>query len=638
MIIEIGHFALVLALVLALAQSVVPLWGAARGLPGWMMLGRQSAVSLLGLSTIALLALVHAYALSDFSVLNVVSNSHTAKPLLYKLTAAWGNHEGSMLLWVWMLSLWGVLVVSRGKKMPDAFRARVLAVQGMLAAGFLAFILFASNPFARIDPPAAEGLDLNPLLQDPLLAIHPPFLYAGYVGFSISFCFAAAALIEKKADAIWAALLRPWALGAWVMLTGGIALGSFWAYYELGWGGFWFWDPVENASLLPWLAGTALLHSVAVLEKRGGLAGWTVFLAILAFSLSMLGTFLVRSGVLVSVHAFATDPMRGIFILALIAVFVGSAFSLYAARAPYLRSAFPAALFSRETALLLNNVFLFTIAAAVLTGTLYPVLMSALNLGMVSVGPPYYVSVLLPFLLPFCLLMGVAPAIPWQEGNLFLFKKFLSPLVFTAALTIVTALPAVKEKPFMALGYFCAGWVFFATLQDFFRKTEKLKAWRHLRAPYLGMIVGHLGFALLIAGATGATQGAVEKMRWMAPGDRIEVSGFSISYLAPEMGVGRNYNFDRAVFSVERRGAEETLFMLPEKRWYPVAEKETSETALRLFGLDVLYVVLGEADAENPGRWVVRVYYHPLIALLYAGAFLMALGGLVSMSRKRGEA
>jgi cytochrome c-type biogenesis protein CcmF len=371
-IIELGHFALILALVLSGIQAVVPLLGAQRGRESWMRLARQTSVSICGLLSTAFAALIHAHALSDFSVLNVYQNSHTLTPTLYKLTGVWGNHEGSMLLWAWMLSCWGLCLAKYGRRLDLPFQATALSVEGMILAGFLLFIFTTSNPFLRLDPPPPEGLDLNPILQDPLIAIHPPVLYAGYVGFSVAFCFAAAALLRRQVDRAWAAALKPWVLAAWVFLTFGIALGSAWAYEDLGWGGFWFWDPVENASLMPWLAGTALLHSVAVLEKRGALKSWTIFLAILSFSLSLLGTFLVRSGVLTSVHSFAVDPARGIFILVLLGLVTGGALVLYALRAPQIRLGEPFALLSRESALLLNNAFLFAFAAAVFMGSSIP--------------------------------------------------------------------------------------------------------------------------------------------------------------------------------------------------------------------------------------------------------------------------
>jgi cytochrome c-type biogenesis protein CcmF len=629
MIIEIGHFALVLALFLSLIQSVVPMLGANLGKANWMRTGSLTAVSLFGLISISFLSLLYAYALSDFSVQNVVMNSHTMMPMAYKLAAAWGNHEGSMLLWVWMLSLWGFLVAWRGRTLPLPFQARVLSVQGMIGFGFILFILFTSNPFLRLDPPALEGLGLNPVLQDPALAIHPPLLYTGYVGFSIAFCFAMAALLENKVDSIWAARLRPWVLVAWIALTAGIVKGSLWAYYELGWGGFWFWDPVENASLMPWLAGTALLHSVSVLERRDTLKSWTVFLSILAFSFSLLGTFLVRSGILTSVHSFATDPTRGIFILALLTIAIGGAFLIYALRAPAVRPGAGFGLFSRESALLLNNVFLFTFCATVFMGTLYPVFISALDLGSVSVGPPYYTATLLPMLIPFALLMGVAPYIAWQRGDAgTAIKKLGIPFILAALTALAPFLPGLSAKPLAFVGFGLGGWVLWATLGDLLRKG------RGMPLSYYGMIVAHAGFAVFIIGVTATTQGTTEKILWMNPGDRTEIAGKTLTFLGTETGLGPDYNADTGVFTV--KSGTNTSFISPQKRWYPVAEKSTSETALHFDGFGLLYLVLGDQDAAQPGRWVVRGYYHPLVLWIFGGGFLMYLGGILSAcDRKR---
>lgn len=641
MIIELGHFALVLAFFLALLQSAVPLVGAAQNRRSWMVFARQTAWSSLGLCTIAFVALMHAYALSDFSVKNVVENSHTLKPLLYKLAGTWGNHEGSMLLWVWMLSFWGAMIAERGKHLPATLQARALGFQAMVTAGFMLFVLAASNPFTRIDPAPPEGFGLNPVLQDPALAIHPPFLYAGYVGFSVAFCFAMAALLEKKIDAAWAGFLRPWVLAAWAALTVGIALGSIWAYYELGWGGFWFWDPVENAALMPWLSGTALLHCLSVLEKRGAMKNWTIFLAILSFSLSLLGAFLVRSGVLTSVHAFALDPARGVFLLALLGLATGGALFLYALRAPYIRGAALFRPFSRETVLLLNNVFLFAAAATVFMGTLYPLFMSALGLGSVSVGAPYYAAVLLPMLLPFMAMMGLAPAMPWRAGKpRTTLKRFAAPLLLTlgaGAALFFSPLPSTLVVMVSMLG---ALWVILTLGQDVLRKAGSLRGFLYLPARYYGMVLAHAGFALIVAGAAGATQAHSEEIRWMAAGDRLRVAGYELVMLNAVSDIGPNFNRDKAVFSVrnlaDSAADTEYFFMTPEKRWYPESEKATSEAALSLRGFDMLYAVLGDEDEKSASpRFVLRVYYHPLIALLFAGAGFIALGGVLSMMPSR---
>lgn len=635
MIAELGHFALALALVLMLVQAFVPLLGVQQGRAAWMQLGRQTAWSFFGLATIALIALVHAYALSDFSVRNVAENSHTMKPLLYKITGTWGNHEGSMLLWVWMLGLWGALVSRATKSLTPTFQARVLSVQGMIAAGFLMFVLLTSNPFLRLDPAPMEGLGLNPVLQDLALAIHPPLLYAGYVGFSVAFCFAIAALLDKKIDRRFATVLRPWVLAAWVFLTAGIALGSIWAYYELGWGGFWFWDPVENAALMPWLAGTALLHSVAVLEKRDALKNWTIFLAILTFSLSLLGTFLVRSGVLTSVHAFAVDPARGVFILALLTLATGGALFLYALRAPYIRGIKQFRPFSRETVLLLNNIFLFAVAATVFMGTLYPLFMSALDLGAVSVGTPYYMATLAPMLLPFAVLMGAAPAVVWRAGNpRVTLQRLLLPALATLGFMVLLLVFPVPAKPFLWLSLLASVWILFTLVQDVFRKTGGFKSFRYLPLSYYGMVVAHAGFAFILLGAATATQMVSEKILWMQTGDKVAVAGFDMTLRQTQTSTGWNYNVDTIVFEVARQNG--TYFaMKPEKRWYPVSERMTSEAALRLAGFDMLYVVVGDHDPKNRHRWVVRIYHHPFIGLLFLGMAMVAAGGLLSLGTRR---
>lgn len=633
MIIELGHYALVMALLFSLLQAVIPLRGAALGKQAWMLLGRQAAVSVFWLVTIGFLALLHAFSLSDLSVRVVAEHSHTMKPLLYKIAALWGHHEGSMLLWLWMLSFWAALVAETGKHLPPAFKARVLSVLGMMSAGFCLFILATSNPFLRLDPPAPEGLDLNPVLQDPLLAAHPPVLYAGYVGFSVAFAFAAAALMEGRADRDFARAVRPWVLAAWGFMTAGIALGSFWAYYELGWGGFWFWDPVENASLMPWLAGLALLHSLVVLEKKGALANWSVFLSVAAFSLSLLGTFLVRSGVLTSVHAFASDPLRGIFILSLLALFTGGALLLYGFRAQSVAAGAPFGPASRESAMLFNNVFLMAFAVAVFTGTLYPVFLSALDLGAVSVGGPYYIAVLMPLLLPFAFLMGVSPRLPWTENvTPALARKYLPAAVAAAAMTAgVFVLPYPKTF-ILAAGSAAAFWIFFATVFDVAGKNL-----RTLTAGYWAMSLAHAGVAVLILGCVMATQGTFEKILWMKPADVIEVPGGRVALLAVETGIGQNYNLTRGVFSFAPDGGE-AVILAPEKRWYPAAEKETSEAALLRRGADILYVVLGDEDEKDAARRVVRVYHHPLVLLVFAGAAMMAAGAVIGLFGRKGRA
>ncbi|MFB0951889.1 MAG: heme lyase CcmF/NrfE family subunit, partial [Rhodospirillales bacterium] len=469
MIAELGHFALVLAMMVAIAQSIVPMIGAYQNNVPWMRFGNYSAMGQFLLVAISFGCLMHAYVTSDFSVLNVVQNSHSAKPMLYKISGVWGNHEGSMLLWVLILAIFGAAVAAFGQYLPPALKARALSVQAMIAVGFYLFIILTSNPFERVFPPAADGQDLNPLLQDPGLAIHPPMLYLGYVGFSMAFSFAIAALIEGRVDAAWARWVRPWTLAAWGFLTGGIALGSWWAYYELGWGGFWFWDPVENASFMPWLIGTALLHSCIVVEKRDTMKAWTVFLAILAFSFSLLGTFLVRSGVLTSVHAFATDPERGVFILILLLIVVGGSLALYAWRAPQLRSTGLFQPISREGALLLNNLLMGTAAGVVLLGTLYPLFIDAISDGQdkISVGPPFFNAVFIPLMTPMVVAMAIGPLLSWKRGDL---GKALKTLWLSFALAILCGLATWTlqsgQSPWGIVGVAIASWLIIGSLTD----------------------------------------------------------------------------------------------------------------------------------------------------------------------------
>lgn len=633
MIVELGHFALVLALVISAVQAFVPIAGF-YGHKDWIKVAVPTARLQFFLVSFSFLALMEAYVTSDFSVINVIENSYSHMPLIYKFAATWGNHEGSMLLWVWMLALWGFLVTLFTRGATASFMARVLSTQGLIATGFLLFVLLASNPFLREVVPAPEGMGLNPVLQDPALAIHPPLLYAGYVGFSIAFCFAVAALLEKKVDAAWAQMVRPWVLAAWIALSAGIVKGAIWAYYELGWGGFWFWDPVENASLMPWFVGTALLHSIAVLQKRDTLKIWTLFLSILAFSFSLLGTFLVRSGILTSVHAFATDPTRGIFILILLALSIGGAFFVYAVKAPAIKSGAGIEPVSRETSVLLNNVFLFTFCVTVFLGTLYPVFMSAFDLGSVSVGPPYYTATLLPLLVPFVILMGVSPLLVWQKNNLSnVIEKLKMP-----ALAMVFAVAAVflissNKSIFILLGVTLGFWIIFVSAADVWRKTDQFKKIRTVPLSYLGMIVAHTGFAVLILGVTGVSQATQEKILWMSPGDKIVIADTALTFAGVTAGLGENYNIDTGLF-VADSGAE-PYTLAPEKRWYPVAGKETSEVALKMEGLNLLYITLGDQDKKDPARWVVRVYHHPFILLVFLGGVLMYGGGMVSLFDRR---
>src|SRR3954471_24116815 len=511
MIPELGHFALILALAVALVQGSLPFVGAARGDVRLMALGRSAALTQALLIVLAFLALMQAYVASDFSVANVVANSHSAKPLLYKISGVWGNHEGSMLLWSLILALFGAAVAVFGNNLPDSLRARVLGVQALIGVGFLAFILFTSNPFERVAPAPIDGNGLNPLLQDPGLAFHPPLLYLGYVGFSVTYAFAIAALLEGRVDAAWARWVRPWTLAAWCFLTCGIALGSWWAYYILGWGGFWFWDPVENASLMPWLAGTALLHSATVVEKRDALKTWTVLLVILAFSLSLLGTFLVRSGVLTSVHAFASDPRRGVFILLLLSLYTGGALLLFAWRAPQLQGGGLFAPISREGGLLLNNLLLTTAAATVLIGTLYPLLLDVVAHQKVSVGPPFYEMTFVPIMVPLLIAMAVGPLLPWKRGDLLAALSRLKLAFIVTAAAALIALAATGAQPIgAACGLALAAWLFAATVTEL---AERVRLWSepggalwralHLPRAAWGMTLAHGGMAIVIAGITG---------------------------------------------------------------------------------------------------------------------------------------
>ncbi|MEW5703758.1 MAG: heme lyase CcmF/NrfE family subunit [Pseudomonadota bacterium] len=645
MIPEIGHYALVLALFAAGTQAILGLFGTARKDAYWALATGPTASTLFLFLAIAFLALTHAFVVSDFSVWTVANYSHSAKPLLYKLTGVWGNHEGSMLLWVFILAIYGQAIVSFGKKLPPVLRAGALGVLGLLAAGFLLFILFTSNPFLRLDPAPQDGRGFNPLLQDPGLAFHPPFLYLGYVGFAAAFAFAIAGLLEGKIDGAWARRVRPWVLVAWSFLTIGIGLGSWWAYYELGWGGFWFWDPVENASLLPWLAGTALLHSIGVVEKRGALKSWVVLLAILAFSLSLIGTFLVRSGVLVSVHAFATDPARGVFILGLLAVAIGGSLALFAWRAPKLKAEGSFAPISREGGLLLNNLLLVTAAASVFLGTLYPLLLDTLSGEKVSVGPPFFNATVLPLLMPLLLAMGIGPFLPWKKADAMpvLRRLWIAGIVALAAAGAAAALGSGKS-PLALLGLWLAAWLFAGT---FFLVLERLRlfrlpwkeSFRRLRglpADFLGMAIAHGGIAVLAAGVTAATLWQTEKILAMTPGESVTIAGYDLRFEGVELVAGPNYEAERATFHAEKNG-KPVATLTPERRYYPIERQWTTEAAIYTTGFADLYTVIGE-QARADGPRTVRLYHNPLAPWIWIGALLAALGGGVSLvGRGRGR-
>jgi len=640
MIPEIGHYALVLALVVALVQGTLPLLGAGRGRAGWMAVAAPAAVAQLALVATAFLALTWAYLVSDFSVVNVAENSHTAKPLLYKLTGVWGNHEGSLLLWMLILTLFGAAVALFGGNLPPSLRARVLAVQALIGVGFLLFILLTSNAFMRLAPAPLEGRGLNPLLQDPGLAFHPPFLYLGYVGFSMAFSFAIAALIEGRVDPAWARWVRPWTLAAWCFLTIGIALGSWWAYYELGWGGWWFWDPVENASFMPWLAGTALLHCAIVVEKRDALKCWTILLAILTFALSLFGTFLVRSGVLTSVHAFATDPARGVFILAFLVLVVGGALALFAARAPALRGAALFAPISREGALVLNNLLLTTACATVLLGTMYPLFLDALTGEKVSVGPPYFNATFGPLMVPLIAAMAVGPLLPWKRADAIGALARLKA-AFAVAAIVVLAVVAVSGGPVLAaLGLGLAAWLIAgaaAELADRLRlfragATESWRRARRLPRSAYGMSLAHGGVGLVVMGIVASSAWEVERLRIMRAGDTVEMAGYEVAFMGTRHVDGPNYNALRGTYEV-RRGGRLVARMEPETRDYPTPPMQTSEAAIRPTPVADLYVAIG--DPGPSGGWATRLYHKPLVHWIWFGTLVMAAGGMVSLTDRR---
>ena len=642
MIPEAGHFALTLALLVTLVQASVPMIGAHRGDQAWMELARPAAFAQFLLIAFAFACLTYAFVTSDFSLLAVVRYSHSAKPLLYKISGVWGNHEGSMLLWVLILSMYGAAVAGFGRNLPPGLRARALAVQALIAVGFIMFILFTSNPFERMLPAAADGQGLNPLLQDPGLAFHPPFLYLGYVGFSMAFSFAVAALIEGRVDAAWARWVRPWTLAAWIFLTTGIALGSWWAYYELGWGGWWYWDPVENASFMPWLAGTALLHSAIVVERRDTLKGWTIFLAIVTFALSLLGTFLVRSGVLTSVHAFATDPARGAFILVLLLVVIGGSLALFAWRGPSLASTGLFQPISREGSLLLNNLLLTTAAAAVLLGTLYPLFLDAVGGGKVSVGPPFFNAVFLPLMAPMVATMAVGPLLTWKRGELGPALTRLWVAFAALAAAAVLAWAVVADGPLFALlGMGLAAWLFVGTVVGFAERVklfrvplpETLRRIGRVPRNAWGMTLAHGGLAIAIAGMTGAGAWKVETIQAMKPGDTATVAGFTFTFEGARQVPGPNYTATRGTFTVARDGRP-VVTLRPEKRDYPVERSLTTEAAIHPTIFGDLYAVIGDAQGSE-GAFVTRLYFNPLVGWMWGGILVMVAGGMVSLSDRR---
>lgn len=634
MIAELGHFALILSLAVALFQTVVPMIGATRGWPAWMEAARPAALAQFGLIGIAFAALTVAFVTSDFSVALVYENSHSAKPMLYKVTGVWGNHEGSMLLWVMILSLFGAAAASFGEHLPPALRARVLSVQGAIGAAFLAFIVLTSNPFERMFPPAFDGRDLNPLLQDPGLAFHPPFLYLGYVGLSMSFSFAVAALIEGRVDAAWARWVRPWTLAAWMFLTIGIALGSWWAYYELGWGGFWFWDPVENASFMPWLLATALLHSAIVVEKREVLKSWTILLAIIAFGFSLIGTFIVRSGVITSVHSFASDPTRGIFILAILATFVGGALTLYAARAGSMTARGVFAPVSREGALLLNNLLLAVAAFVVFIGTIWPLVAEMAWGRKLSVGAPFFEKAFTPFMVALALALPIGAILPWKRGRVGRAIATLTPAAILAVAAAGLAFAVTTGHSALAVvGAALGAWLIGGAAIDIWQRAGR-EAGRLTRLPRAdwGRVIAHAGLGVTFVGISLLMAWSVEDIRVAREGESFTVAGYDFTLQDVQDEQGPNYVSTTAAIRVARDGREIGV-LHPEKRVYPVQAMPTTEAAIRSSFTGDVYVVIG--DPQQGGGWAVRTYIRPFAFWIWLGCGLMALGGLVSLSDRR---
>jgi cytochrome c-type biogenesis protein CcmF len=641
MIPELGHFALIVALLVAATQGIVPMLGAARNQRRMMALARPAARMQFVLVAIAFACLAWSFASNDFSVQNVASNSNSELPLHYRIAATWGSHEGSLLLWALMLAGWSCAVSVFSRNLPDALAARVLSVMGLISVGFLLFLLFTSNPFARLLPPAPEGRDLNPLLQDPGMVFHPPLLYMGYVGFSVAFAFALAALIGGRLDATWARWSRPWTTVAWAFLTTGIALGSGWAYYTLGWGGWWFWDPVENASFMPWLAGTALIHSLAVTEKRGAFKSWTVLLALLAFALSLLGTFIVRSGVLSSVHAFATDPARGRFILGFLVVVIGGALTLYAWRAPKVGLGARFSLVSRESMLLGNNMLFVVVCASVLLGTLYPLLLDALGKGKISVGAPYFETIFLPLMVPVVLLMALGPLARWKEASLpSLFHRLRWAALASVLGALATAWVSGRLALMAMLGFLMAYWITASIVVD---AVERLRAdggaqlgvfarMRQWPRSLTGMWLAHLGVAVFAFGVSMVRTYEVEEDLTMAVGASATVGGYEFRFADLHDVHGPNYEAVEADMPVTHHGREVTV-LHPQKRVYRVQRMPTTEAAIQPGITRDLYVSLG--DMVQPNTWTWRVHVKPFVDWIWGGCLLMALGGVVALSDRR---
>ncbi|AAV95158.1 heme lyase CcmF/NrfE family subunit [Ruegeria pomeroyi] len=636
MITELGHFALILAFMVAIVQMVVPLIGAHKRWPGWMALAEPAAGAQFLLTAFAFAALVWAFVTSDFSLRLVVLNSHSAKPMLYKISGTWGNHEGSMLLWVLIVTLFGAMAAWFGGGLPPTLKARVLAVQSAIAVAFFAFILFTSNPFLRLAVPPFDGQDLNPLLQDPGLAFHPPFLYLGYVGLSMAFSFAVAALIEGRVDAAWGRWVRPWTLAAWIFLTIGIALGSWWAYYELGWGGFWFWDPVENASFMPWLLAAALLHSAIVVEKREALKSWTILLAILAFGFSLIGTFIVRSGLLTSVHAFANDPERGVFILIILGLFTGGALTLFAARAQAMEAKGVFSMVSRESALVLNNILLAVSAFVVFFGTLWPILAEMFFDRKLSVGAPFFNAAFTPFMVALGVVLPLGAMLPWKRGKLGRVAHSLRyAFVLALALAILVWVMQTGRSALGPVGLFLGAWITFGAIVDLWSRTGRsgsvARLFRLPRADW-GKAVAHSGLGVTMFAIAGLMAWEVEDIRVARLGEPFEVGGFTLTLDGVERVQGPNYISTMGSVRLEQAGrAIDTLH--PEKRDYPVARMPTTEAAIDYRILRDVYVVIG--DQQDDGGWTIRTYIKPFANWIWGGCILMALGGALSLSDRR---
>ena len=638
MIPEIGNFTLVVALFIALVQGVLPIIGAARGNVVWMDSARTLAFGQSFFVAIAIACLTYAFIANDFSVLYVAQHSNSQLPAVYRVAAVWGGHEGSLLLWAFILTLWTVAVAMFSKHLPQEMVARVLGVMGLISVGFLLFMLFTSNPFDRLFPAAMDGRDLNPLLQDPGLVIHPPMLYMGYVGFSVAFAFALSALLGGKLDSTWARWSRPWTTVAWVFMTIGIALGSWWAYYELGWGGWWFWDPVENASFMPWLVGTALIHSLAVTEKRGAFKSWTMLLAISAFSLSLMGTFLVRSGVLTSVHAFATDPKRGVFILSFLVIVIGASLLLFAWRAPKIGLGGKFELVSRETMLLTNNVLLSVAAASVFLGTLYPLFMDALGYGKLSVGAPYFNAVFVPLMIPMVMMMGLGPIARWKQASLpDIWQRIRWALGASIAIALLLPLVLGKWTSMVALGLLLAAWLIITGALDLRRRMGSegtlIQRFKTPTRSYYGMQLAHLGIAVFIIGVTMVKGYETERDVRMDVGDTVQAGGYEFRFDGVTEVQGPNYVAAQGRVVVSKNGKFVTE-LNPEKRQYNASGMPMTEAAIRTGLLRDLYVSLGESIPDT-NAWAVRVYIKPFVDWIWAGCFLMALGGIVAISDRR---